>query len=218
MNENDKKSAVEAEVIDEFPQAGKPLWLGTIGMLDPNLAVTLLQCGKVAPDGYVDAGGWEMINLVGRWTSTAADQNVKGQINGMVTSDMWIRKVMYTVRRPNAFAGNVFKAQSDYYNAKNPNIDFQLTINSYCRYLISPEFSPLENIEMAFECVCPVGLVLRCSANINAYFINLREFATDENPTEAIITMHGTRLPMEYYGQCNAEQSRALLRELKYLP
>lgn len=212
MNDDDKN------VEEELPQAGKPMWLGTIGMLDPNLAVTLLQCGKVSADGYVDTGGWEMINLVGRWTSTAADQNVKGQLNGLVTSDMWIRKVMYTVRRPNAFAGNVFKAQSDYYNAKNPNIDFQLTVNSYVRYLISPEFSPLESIETAFECVCPVGLVLRCSASMNANFINLREFATDENPTEAIITMHGTRLPVEYYGQCNAEQSRAMLRQLKYLP
>lgn len=215
MNEENK---MDAEFADEAPQAGKPLWLGTIGMLDPNLAATLLQCGKVSGDGYVDTGGWEMINLVGRWTSTAADQNVKGQINGIVTSDMWVREVTYTVRRPNAFQGNVFKAQSDYYNMLNPNIDFQLTINSYCRYLISPEFTPLENIKTVFSRVSTLGLVLRCSANINANFINLREFETDENPTEAIITMHGVRLPVEYYGQCNAEQSRAMLRELKYLP
>lgn len=214
MDEDNKRLAAAPSA----PSSGRPMWLGDIGQFDPNLAMTLLQCGKIDSSGYADIGGWEMISLVGRWTSTAADQNVEGQINGVVTSDMWIRKVMYTVRRPLAFPGSVFKAQSDYYNAKNPNIDFQLTINSYARYLISPEFSPLENIETAFECVCPVGLVLRCSASIKALFTNLRAFAADENPTEAIITMHGTRLPSEYYGTCNAEQSRAVLRELKYLP
>lgn len=202
----------------EAPKAGAPLWLGDIGKFDPKLAATLMQCGKVSDDGMIDTGGWEMINLVGRWTGGAANQNVDGEVNGMVTSDMWIRKVTYTVRRPNAFAGNVFKAQSDYYNAKNPNIDFQLIVNSYFRYMISPEFSPLENIETAFECVCPVGLVLRCSASLDASFVNLRAFAEDENPTEAIITLHGTRLPMEYYGNCNSEQARAMLRELRYLP
>lgn len=213
MNDTEKKSALA-----EVPRADKFLWLGDIAQFDPNLAATLLECGKVDVGGMVDTGGWEMLSFTGRFTSLAANQNVEGQQSGVVTSDLWVREVKYTVRRPNAFAGNVFKAQSDYYNAKNPNIDFRLTINSYCRYLISPEFTPLENIESVFQRVTPIGLVLRCSANIVARFTNLRAFASDENPTEAIITLQGVRLPSEYYGRCNAAQSRAMLRELRYLP
>lgn len=212
MNDTEKSDALA-----EAPRTGR-FTLGEIAQFDPNLAATLLECGKVGVGGVIDTGGWEMLSFVGRFTSLAANQMVEGEKNGIVTSDLWVREVKYTVRRPHAFAGSVFKAQSDYYNAKNPNIDFQLTVNSYCRYLISPDFSPLENIESVFQRVTPIGLVLRCSANIVARFTNLRALADDENPTEAIITFHGVRLPSDYYGRCNAEQSRAMLRELRYLP
>jgi hypothetical protein len=196
----------------------KPVWLGDIACQDPKLAYTLLRAGKVSAGGYVDTGGWEIINLKGRFTSTAADQPVQGQLFGIVEADLWVRRVTYTVKRPNAFAGNIFKAQSDYYNRLNPNIDFTLIVNSYCRYTISPEFTPLENIESVFECVCPAGLILRCSANLVSQFVNTRTLQVDEVPTEAVITFHAMRLPMEFYGTCNGEMAVEFLKQKGYLP
>ena len=192
-------------------------WLGDIALFDPVLAYTLLA-GAMAPGGYVDVGGWEVLNLVGRFESGAANTVVPGDFNGIIEADLWVRKVTYTVRRPNAFAGNVLKAQSDYYNAKNPNIDFTLTVNSYCRYLISPQQTPLENIEMAFEANAPAGMVLRCSSRIDAQYTLLRALADDEIPTEAVITLHATRLPNNSYGMCQRDQAAAVLQNLGYLP
>ena len=194
-------------------------WLGDVACFDAKLAYTLLQSGKAA-GGYIDVGGWETITLLGRWESGAANITVRGQQLGTIDAELWVRKVSYTVRRPNAFAGSIFKAQSDYFNAKNPNIDFTLLINSYCRYLIAPQPTPLENIELAFECSCPAGLVLKCGANIVSSFTNLRAFSSSngEIPVEAAITLHVTRLPRGVYDACDLGHVQEELRKLGYLP
>jgi hypothetical protein len=192
-------------------------WIGECASWDPVLAATLLQTGNCA-GGYVDTGGWEIFNLVGTFSDGVANETVEGTIQGLIEADLWVRKVTYTVRRPLAYAGNILKAQSDYFNALNPNINFTLTINSFCRYLISPQQTPLENIGIAFECVCPVGLVLRSSASIQSQFTLLRALDTDngEIPMDAVITLHATRLPLGLYGQYGREQALALLTELGY--
>lgn len=196
-------------------------WLGDIAQVDPRLAYVLVKSGQLAPGGYVDTGGWEIINLKGVFESSEANQSVKGQLFGIVEADLWVRRVTYTVRRPLAFAGNIFKAQSDYFNKLNPNIDFTLLINSYNRYVISPQETPLENIETVFEAVAPAGLILRSAANIVATFSNTRALTTGKDgevPTEAIISLHATRLPTGMYGSCDHDMSVALLREMGYLP
>lgn len=199
---------------------------------DPALAMVLAQSGKVnrangavgslAGDGdcgltQVGLAGWELINLYARWDSGAADQLIPAQITGIVETDLWIREVKYTVRRPNAYLGSPLKGQSDFYNSLNPCIDFQLNINSYARYIISQQWTPLENIRETFQCVCPAGLVLGCSANVQALFRNVRTFGEEEIPTEAIITLSGVRLPLGSYGACQGQNAAALLKEMGYL-
>lgn len=199
------------------PRAGRGYFLGDIAPLDPRLAYVLYQAG-LAPGGYVDVGGWEIINIRGTWATTDANQTVRGQFDGLVEADLWVKDVQYTVKRPNAFAGSIFKPQADYFNMKNPNIDFQLIINSYCRYLISPTFTPLENIKQAFSrCCSELGLVLRCSARPEAQFTNTRTLADDEIPTIAVISMHAIRLPREAYGACNIEHAVEAMRGAGFL-
>lgn len=198
------------------PDLAKPVWLGDIAACDPKLAWTLLEVGK-AQDGYVDMGGWETLTLLARWDSGAANQNVPGVQRGLVGADLWVRDVSYTVRRPDFAAGSIFKGQSDHFNALNPNIDYQLQVNSRIRYLISSDFTPLENIRGNFLRHTPAGFVLQCSAEIRATFTNLRAFTGLEVPTEAAITFHGTRLPTGLYGMCSEVQARALLKELRLL-
>jgi len=195
----------------------KPQWLGDVAACDARLAYTLLQSG-MAPGGYVDTGGWELINLVGRWESGTANQTVQGEQLGIIEADLWIRRVKYTVRRPLAFPGSIFKSQADYFNMLNPNIDFTFIVNSFCRYVISPKPTPLENIREVFEASAPAGMVLRCSADVLVEYTNNRALAADEIPTEAIITLSGTRLPPGIYGGCTEVQAREVLKELGLLP
>lgn len=191
------------------------------GIVDPmsgQLAGQVGQVPVVESPVFRFTGGWELINVAATWTSTAANQNVPGELSGLVETDLWVRSVKYTVQRPNAFAGSILKAQSDQNNKLNPNINVQLTINSYCQYLISPDYTPLENVVETFFCECPVGLVLSCGASIQAAFTNLRALATDENPTIATITLSGTRLPPGVYGGCRYADILLAMRQFGLAP
>ncbi len=197
---------------------GQPMTLGEIARYDKNLAYVLHQMGTVGePDqmmapGVALTGGWEMLDVAATWTTQAANQSVVGQVSGIVETDLWVKEVVYTVQRPNAFAGNILKSLSDEMNKLNPNINLQLVINSYCRYLISVDYTPLENVITKFSCVCPQGIVLSCGATIQANFTNLRALAADEIPTIATITMHAIRLPRGLYSACGYAQVVQYLR------
>lgn len=204
-------------------RAGAPRFLGEIALHDWRLAGALLHAAKRG-QGYRLAGngalltdigvrGWQIVNIKGRFDTTAADRQIEAQTLGIVETELWIRRVAYTVRRPQYAAGSIWKAQSDYFNKLNPNIDVNsFIINSFCRYIIADEPTPLENIEAVFECVCPAGIVLSCSANIEAFFTILRTLQADEVPTEVIISLHGTRLPGGIYQGCEYADVIAALR------
>ena len=200
---------------------GKPRTLGEIARWDKNLAYVFAQMGTVGQQQVTTlefTGGWELINVAATWSSGAANQNVPGAVDGLVETDLWINSVKYTVQRPNAFAGSIFKAQSDEMNKLNPNINAQLIINSYCRYLISTDYTPLENMTEQFSCSCPAGIVLSCSGNIQASFTNLRALTADEIPTIATITLSGTRLPRGLYNSCGYGELLAFLTKAQILP
>lgn len=202
--------------------------LTEIASIDPRLAYTLANAGEIKSGTYLDAGGWEVVNVAATFSTAdvsgniPAETTVKGQLFGTIQKDLWIRKVTYTVRRPNAYAGNIFKAQSDFFNSQNPNIDFQLVINSYDRYVVSSDFTPVENVEMVFSASAPAGLVMGPSSSVEATFINRRIFfggqnvlllPVGENPTQVIFSFHGTRLPSDIYSSCNLQQASKYLRE-----
>lgn len=192
--------------------------LGEIARWDKPLAYALYQMGTVGDQPPIApaielTGGWEMLDIAATWSAGTANQNVPGQVSGITETDLWVKDVVYTVQRPNAFAGSILKAQSDHYNKLNPNINVQLVINSYCRYLISVDYTPLENIVTKFSCVCPQGIVLSCGATIQAFFTNLRALAADEIPTIATITMHAVRLPRGLYSGCGYGQIVSVLKQ-----
>lgn len=198
------------------------LTLGEVILQDPQLAAALVRMrspGTLSgPDSVIQiTGGWETLTVQGTWSDVAANQMIVGQNLGIVETDLWVRSLKYTVQRPNAFAGSIFKAQSDYYNSLNPNINLQLIVNSYCRYVIAPEFTPLENMSERFECDCPAGLVFKCGGSIQANLTNLRALAADEVPTNAVLTFSAIRLPPGLYSSCDYQQAVQLLKEQGYL-
>lgn len=199
---------------------GRILTIGEVIQQDVRLAAVLVQLGHIdEQNGAVwVTGGWELINVVGTWTDVAANQGIEGDSGGIIESDLWLRSIKHTVQRPNAFAGSILKAQSDYYNALNPNINLQLIINSSpCNYLISPDYTPLENLGERFECDCPAGMVLACGASIQANYTNLRALAADENPTIATVTLSTIRLPPGLYGSCDYTRAVQILKSKGFL-
>lgn len=194
---------------------GVPNWIQDTAYFDPRLAWLLMSCGR---GNCIAPSGWEILNLPGRWDDGAANTSVPAHLSDRLDTDVWVRWVTYTVRRPNYLPGNVFKAQSDYFNMKNPNIAFEMQIKSYCNYFIAQDPTPLENIPMSFDCVCPAGLVLKCNSQIRVTYTNLREFTGEEIPTEAVISLHGVTLPPNLYTSCDVPTAIANLQNRGILP
>ena len=214
---NSRLAHAEAALQREGMIPNQPGFLGMVARCDPQLANAIIRPDLIGWGEPSCGWGWEILNVVARFTDGAANQNIPYQLaEGIVETDLWIRKITYTVQRPNAFPGSIFKAQSDYFNRLNPNINFTMTVKSYCRYVISPTFTPLENIEQQFECVCPIGFVLGCSSQFSGTMTNLRPFEAGENPTIATITFHAVRLPTRY-DSCGVNEAVARLQKYGYL-
>ncbi len=194
---------------------GVPTWIQDTAYFDPRLAWLLLSCGR---GNCIAPSGWEILNIEGRWDSGAANTTVEGHLSDRLDTDVWVRLVTYTVRRPNFLPGSTWKAQSDYYNMKNPNIAFEMQIKSFCNYFIAQNPTPLENIGIKFECVCPAGLVLKCNSQIRVRYTNLRVFTEEEVPVEAIISLHGVTLPPNLYTSCDVPTAIANLQNAGILP
>lgn len=210
---------------------------------DPVLAATLLSSG-LTPGGYADSGGWEIVTLAARWDEPEIGQVVQAQMfsstpggarraaatpaiqgrggGGVLEGNLWVRALRYTVRRPNAFLdGDVvlFKAQSDWTNSQNPNIDVVLRfVTPFCEAEVGVEPTPLEVMPVNFDTSFPAGFFSRSDASINCTMVNRREWSAHDGelPVEAIIALHCWRLPGGAYDRFNQEAARALLRELGY--
>lgn len=196
------------------------LTLGQLALRHPRAAFALLggRAAPLLPDGclldverLLCAWGWEIFDLKACFAVGDCGKLVTAKLC-LSTGDVLVRKVVTTVERPNAFAGNIFKAQSDHFNSLNPNIHVQLEIDSWCKYVISSDFTPLQNLPIAFECCCPQPFVLTCNATIIGRFINRRVFFPGELPTEAIISFHVIRLPVPLDACTYTESLAALTR------
>lgn len=188
---------------------GGNVTLGQVAAFDPRLAATLLPV-RPTPNVAIEsldalavladpcpAFMLKSVPICASFTSTEP-KSIPAQFGSLITRDLWIRRITYTVRRPNAFAGSIFKAQSDVFNAKNPNVDFTLTVKSFTDYVIASTPTPLETLELVFECVCPIGFVLGCAATIEAEFTLRRALAADEVPYEVCIVFWAITLPRSY--------------------
>lgn len=202
--------------------------LFTLGEIaDKQLVWTLSQamarpdtCYGLTSEGYIicEAAAWESVSLKAQWDGIAADVTISAKTENPVATEIWVRNVKVTVRRPNAFTGSVLKAQSDVNNTQNPLIDATVLIKSFCNYIVGEDPIPLEHLEQEFDCRCRSGLVLKPMASISGQFTNLRPLASDEVPTEVVITFSGTRLPRGLYNSCTVEQVLSDLRGQGLLP
>lgn len=186
---------------------GQPGWLDALVEYDRKLAACVLSghvgLGQVPRVKGIEVAtglsGWTIINLSACFESTEAEKTVDLEACALPCVDSWIFDVRYTVRRPNWLPGSALKAQSDYYNALNPNIDVALTITSYQHYTVSADETPLENFAQRFECQCPGGIILAFGCQgIDGEVTNGRTLQSTETPLEVVISLHAIMLGRSY--------------------
>ncbi len=155
-------------------------------------------------------------------TSSAltAGQVLSAYLDEPMGQDFFVTDMRSTVNRPLAFAGSIFKAQSDVFNSQNPNIDCRLTVqggNPGAQYVINGNFTPLELLAppIAGATASPVmcNFTLRHMQTVKAEFVFNRALGEGENPTSVSIIFKGWRLGCSMYNGLSTQQARAALHE-----
>jgi hypothetical protein len=164
-----------------------------IAAMDPVVALALIQSPNKQPQVYT---------LRAQFITGAIDEQTSastGDDNGFC-SDFLILSARYQVRRANAFAGSIFKAQSDVANALNSGIDATIKIEGQCpNFFFNDEPIPLE---MLFDAPgvpdsstgFPYGFVAPKCGRIKAEMTNRIPFAFDSGPVEVFMSFRGISL------------------------
>lgn len=187
-----------------------PDFYRSLANINPRAAYFLLRQGNWIKQTY---------RITFAFTSGAPDVNYAAYLDEPMGEDFLVLDMRSTVRRPNAFAGSVFKAQSDVANAQNSGIDVLLRTqggNPGAQYVINGSATPLElvapPIASATVSTQMCGWVLGHMQTVKAEFILRRTLASDEIPTEVSIIFTGARLGCQMYNGMSVEQARQAIK------
>lgn len=162
--------------------------------VDPILAYALWLS-----DGYP-----QIFKMEAQFTTGAIDEEVDasttdGTPGSTFCSDFVILGARFQIRRTLAFAGSIWKGQSDVNNALNSGIDMTLEAEGCPKFEIVPVPTAIELVADAPGtpdscCAFPYGFVMPACSDLKAVFINRRALAPDELPTSVIVAVRGQSL------------------------
>ncbi len=167
-----------------------------IAASNPILAWAMLLGGDQIP---------QVFKLSARLVSGAIDETVNGSTrtdsdDDGFCSDFVIVGCKFQIRQNNAFAGSIWKAQFDYFNAKNSGIDVRMTIDQCPKFDIVPNPTAIELVAQAADATedefqFPYGFVAPRCSSVHAFFTNTRGFpAQGYGPVDIIMGFKGFSL------------------------
>jgi len=188
--------------------------VGEIAQVNPRLAYWLLAADAQTPQVY-------SIRYV--FASGAADTPGQAYLDQSISDDFWVHELIYQVRRPNAFAGSMWKAEIDVAYALNPYVDVTLNIQggyARCEWMLNGVRTPIENIarpassgQASSKLAWPFGWVMTFTQTVRGDFLLARALGPDEGTLEVILSFHGLRLGCQNWGGVTIEQARRWLHD-----
>lgn len=149
----------------------------------------------------------------------ATGQPIELALPSMIAEDFFITDLVSEVERPSAFAGSIFKAQSDVNNAMNPGIHakFQVTGGpAGSKYLINENYAPLQlvapNVNSGRKSpLCSQNFVLQYAQSLKGSIVLRRTYTQDELPTLVTVAMVGWSLGCQQFDGITEVVARAAL-------
>jgi len=113
-----------------------------------------------------------VMNCAASFQSFALNQiPIEGDLDTVIPCRTWIQRVDYSLQQPNVFSGNVFKTLYDANLKQAPGVAVRVSVHSGPRYLVAPNFTPLENFTNIIMDTWPAGWTLYKQQSIKAEFI-----------------------------------------------
>lgn len=131
------------------------------------------------------------MNATGTFASFAPNQNpIEGDLDTTIATRTWIHRITYAVAQPNVWSGNIYKTTYDSELRKSPGVSVKVTVHSGPRYLVSPQYTPLENFVNLIEDAWPAGWPLFKQQSIKVDFLLTGVFpSTSPNMPPYVVTM-----------------------------
>lgn len=139
---------------------------------------------------------WTMYQLVATWVTGAQNQPpISTSLPKPIGCDFYVRDMAFTIRRPNAFKGSVFKAQSDAENMFDSGINVRLTVDGCPKYTITDDAMPIELVARPATLAdsCCISFPLTATQVLRAIFTLSRNLDPGQaNPCSAVVIAPST--------------------------
>ena len=109
----------------------------SVAMINPRLAYMLVRGHQLTPKSY---------SLGVSFPAHNEGQKLTASFQERLFQDAWIRDFRYTIRRKNAFTGNIGKWESDFYCVKQPYLNVYVRIDGEDKYEITNNYQPIETL------------------------------------------------------------------------
>jgi hypothetical protein len=158
------------------------------------------------------------INASGSFSSFAIPQPpVEAGLDTTIAQRTWIDNMQYSLQQPNVFNGSVFKTLYDAMLKAQTYVSVRCTVLSGPRYLVSPNFTPLENFVNIISSRWPSGWPLFKQQNIQVEFSLTQSPPTSGGnapPYNVTLTFNGWQFLDHTVDEISVDVAAQKLREL----
>ena len=187
-----------------------------VAVVNPQLAYYLAKVG--AQQRLI---GFQTLSLT--IESGTVDSPLEATFPTTLGEDFYVLDIRSTVQRPTAFAGSIFKGQSDFYNAQQSGLYVRMQVVGGLpgrRYVINDQYAPLEIIapnasSVGNSLIVGLDAVLQYSQSVRADFTLRRAYAPSELPLEVSISFLGWSLGCQDFSRFDAVEATSFLRGLR---
>jgi hypothetical protein len=188
----------------------KPQYIQDLAIMDPIAAYGIVLGIPRIPIS---------INASGSFSTAALDTPIDAGLDTTIAQRTWIDNMQYSVQQPNVFPGNIFKTLYDACLRQVPGIGIQCIVHSGPKYLVSLEYTPLENFVNLISSRWVSGWPLYKQQNIEVSFILLQGYpATEPNapPYNVTLTFNGWQFLDHSCDELSVDVCACKLRELGF--
>jgi len=160
------------------------------------------------------------MNAAAIFSSFAVPQiPVEGDLDTTIAQRTWIDNISYSLAQPNVFSGNVFKTLYDAMLKAAPGVSVQVAVHSGPRYLVSPQYTPLENFAPLLLQRYPAGWPLFKQQSIKVNFmLTAPPPSVQPNGPPYVVTMtfNGWQFLDHTLDEMSADKAAACLKSMGF--
>lgn len=188
----------------------KPAYIQDLAYMDPIAAYGIILGVPRIPISF---------NASGSFSTATVGTEIDAGLDTTIAQRTWIDNIQYDLQQPNVFAGQIFKTLYDAMLRQAPGISIRLVVHSGPRYMVSPQFTPLNNFVNLQASRWPSGWPLFKQQNIEVTFMLTQGFPASEPnapPYAITLTLNGWQFLDHTVDEISVDVAACKLRELGF--